>query len=93
MAYRQVSVTSGTPVDVQPTSDTRPYVRALLSVEGGTVRLVSDGQDPTTTFGTQVFAGERNFAIRGVGEVRNSKLIAQATTATVGINLLTEDER
>ena len=91
MPYRQETVTSSAVVDVQPSSDPRPYKLALLHVTGGTVRLVIDGT-PTATFGRQIFGGERNQRIEGVGDVRNSKLIAESTTATVGIELKTEVE-
>lgn len=87
MPYRQVQVTSATPVAIQLSTDTRPYQLALLSMEGGTVRLVTDGQAPTATFGKQLFAGERNQRVEGAGNVRQGLLIAESTTATVGIDL------
>ena len=88
MPYRQESVTSGAVVDVQPAGDTRSYQRCHLSITGGTVRLITDGQDPTATDGKQLFGGERwQDIIQGAGNVRQAKLIAESATATVGIDL------
>lgn len=88
MAYREVPVTSATPVNIQLPSDANLYNQALLSVNDGTIRLVTDAGTPTASFGKKVFAGQVNFPVNGAGNVKVARMIAESTTATVGIELV-----
>lgn len=88
--YRQETVaTTGQGTPVQASNDSRVYRKAVLTVEGNTIRLVpGEGTDAvSSTFGQLIYAAGGT-SIEGAGNIRMARMLSLGPgDATVGIDL------